>query len=69
MSKRIIVTSEDKNGRNTDFYDTYEHRSMTREKFVRDIERGKYDNYHVRNINGVPTPCSNPDKSKNNNLD
>lgn len=42
---------------------------MTRKEFVEEIKAGKYDNYHVRNINGIDTPCSNPDKSKNNNLD
>jgi hypothetical protein len=42
---------------------------MSREEFVREIEKGKYSDYHVRDINGVPTPVSNPDKSEQNNLD
>ncbi|EEI83543.1 hypothetical protein HMPREF0077_0425 [Anaerococcus tetradius ATCC 35098] len=42
---------------------------MTRQDFVRSIKAGNYENYHVRLINGIETPVSNPDKSKNNNLD
>jgi hypothetical protein len=42
---------------------------MTRPEFVRQIESGNYDNYHVRKINGVKTPVSNPDNSEKNNLD
>ena len=41
---------------------------MNRSQFVKSIEKGNYTDYHVRNINGVLTPCSNPDKNKNNNL-
>jgi hypothetical protein len=42
---------------------------MTNKEFVKEIKGGNYPNHHVRNINGVDTPVSNPDKSKNNNLD
>lgn len=42
---------------------------MTRNQFVKSINNGNYNNYHVRKINGIDTPVSNPDKSKNNNLD
>lgn len=41
---------------------------MTRNQFVREIERGNYPNHHIREINGVKTPVSNPDKSEINNL-
>lgn len=41
---------------------------MTRQQFVNQIKNGNYPNHHVRNISGVDTPVSNPDKSKNNNL-
>lgn len=41
---------------------------MTRSQFVREINKGNYENYHVRNINGLPTPVSNPDSKRNNNL-
>ena len=41
---------------------------MTRNQFVNAIKNGAYDNYHIRNINGVDTPVSNPDKNRNNNV-
>lgn len=68
MAKRISVTSENPNGRNTTFKDNYTKTNMTRTQFVQKIENGEYPNYHIRKINGVDTPVSNPDKSKNNNL-
>lgn len=67
--KRITVTKESDSGRNQKFRDNYKDKSMTRSQFVKEIERGNYDNYHVRDINGIKTPVSNPDKSTNNNLD
>lgn len=67
--KRISVTQESSTGRNERFRDNYSNTSMTRNQFVKAIENGNYENYHVRNINGVKTPVSNPDKSQNNNLD
>jgi hypothetical protein len=42
---------------------------MTRAEFVKKIEQGLYPNYHVRKIDGVKTPASNPDNSEANNLD
>lgn len=68
MPKRISVTHENSTGRNTNFHDNYTGTNMTRAQFVRQINNGNYENYHVRNINGVPTPVSNPDSSRNNNL-
>lgn len=41
---------------------------MTRAGFVKRIEKGEYPNYHVRKVNQIKTPASNPDKSKQNNL-
>ena len=67
--KRITVTSEDDNGRNQTFHDNYTGSDMTRQEFVKEIEQGNYQNYHIRNINGIDTPVSNPDSSTNNNLD
>ncbi len=67
--KRVTVTREDDNGRNQGFHDNVTNRNMNREQFVKSIERGNYDGYHVRVINNIPTPCSNPDRSTNNNLD
>lgn len=67
--KRVSVTNEDNKGRNQTFRDNYNKTDMTRKEFVSKIKQGNYDNYHVRKINGVDTPVSNPDSSKNNNLD
>jgi len=67
--KRIKVTQETQTGRNENFHDNYTGKDMTRKQFVNEINRGKYPNYHTRNINGVETPVSNPDQSKLNNLD
>lgn len=67
--KRITVTKESSSGRNQKFKDNYTGNDMNRPRFVKSIEQGNYPNYHVRNINGVKTPVSNPDSSKNNNLD
>lgn len=66
--KRITVTQESSSGRNQKFHDNYNGNEMTRTQFVREIECGNYNNYHVRNINGLKTPVSNPDGTKNNNL-
>lgn len=65
---RISVNRESDTGRNLTFHDNITGRNMNREQFVKSIENGRYSDYHVRTINGVPTPCSNPDRSKNNNL-
>jgi len=68
MSKRISVTRETDSGRNQRFRDNRTGTEMSRAELVRKIEQGEYDNYHVREINGVKTPVSNPDQSENNNL-
>jgi hypothetical protein len=41
---------------------------MSRTQFVKEIEKGNYSDYHVRKINGVKTPASNPDGKTGNNL-
>ena len=41
---------------------------MTRVKFVREVNRSTYDNYYVREINGIHTPCNKPDSNQKNNL-
>ena len=69
MPKRVTVTQESESGRNERFRDNYTGQNMTRNQFVREINNGNYDNYHVRIINNVPTPVSNPDNSERNNLD
>ena len=67
--KRVTVTGEGNTGRNQKFHDNYTGADMTRKQFVQEINQGNYKNYHVRNINGIDTPVSNPDSSTNNNLD
>ena len=67
--KRITVTQESNSGRNQRFHDNYTGADMSRAQFVREIEQGAYDNYHVRRVNAVKTPVSNPDAKRNNNLD
>lgn len=67
--KRVIVTRESESGRNLNFHDNYSGTDMSRAGFVQQIRQGNYPNYHVRRINGVETPVSNPDSSRNNNLD
>jgi hypothetical protein len=68
MSKRVSVTTESSSGSNQRFHDNYSKQDMTRRQFVNQITQGNYPNYHIRNINGIPTPVSNPDSSTNNNL-
>lgn len=68
MSKRISVLEEDLNGRNKHFRDNYTKEEMTSKQLVNKIKNGDYDKYHIRVINGIETPVSNPDPSTNNNL-
>ena len=53
MPKKVSVTQESNSGRNQRFRDNYTKTEMTRPEFVRQIEKGNYDNYHIREINGV----------------
>lgn len=68
MPKRVTVTQERNSGRNERFHDNFTGADMTRNQFNREIERGTYPKYHIREINGEKTPVSNPDNSENNNL-
>lgn len=68
-NKRIKVISETDTGRNTKFHDNRTGEDMTRAQFANEIDKGNYDNYHVRKINGLRTPVSNPDGKESNNLD
>lgn len=67
--KRVVVTKESDTGRNQIFHDNYTGEDMSRTQFVRKIEKGDYNNYHVRDVNGIKTPVSNPDAERDNNLD
>ena len=69
MPKTVVVINESDSGRNLKFHDTKNGNNMSRTEFVQKIEDGKYGSYHVRKINGLKTPVSNPDHSESNNLD
>lgn len=69
MAKSVRVTVEDDSGRNQRFHDDKSGKNMSRPEFVKQIEEGKFPDYHVRKINGLNTPVSNPDRSEGNNLD
>lgn len=66
--KRVDVIKESESGRNQRFRDNQTSAKMTRAEFVRAIEQDKYPKYHVRKINNIKTPVSNPDKTTDNNL-
>ena len=66
--KRITVTQESPTGRGLKFHDNRTGADMTRAQFVKQIEAGKYPNYHVRKLSGVKTPASNPDDREYNYL-
>ncbi|MBN2279431.1 MAG: hypothetical protein JXQ65_02520 [Candidatus Marinimicrobia bacterium] len=67
--KRVSVIKVDDNGRNQEFKDNFKNKTMNRNEFVNEIKKGNYPHYHIRTINHVETPVSNPDKRKSNNLD
>ncbi len=64
-SKSVIVLKEDENGRNQVFFDTISKEVLSASQFVSLIESGKYPNYAVKTIKGIPTPVSNPDGRSN----
>lgn len=68
MARKVTVTKESDTGRNLAFQDTKSGSEMTRAAFVKQIEQGSYADYHVRKINGVKTPVSNPNRSESDNL-
>lgn len=70
--KVVKTIAETSTGRNTLFQNTGNNEIMTRQEFVNRIKNPNsvyHDDYYVRNINGIETPVSKPDKSTNNNLD
>lgn len=69
MAKSVRVTSESDSGRNQRFHDNKSGKNMTRAGFVEEIKKGNFNDYHVRKINGLNTPVSNPDGKEGNNLD
>lgn len=69
MKKPIQVTQENETGRNQKFSDPNKGgKSMTRPQFVKEIEKGNYPDYHVRKVEGIKTPVSNPNRSEGDNL-
>lgn len=64
--KTVKVIRQTKSGRNTGFRDG--SKNMTRSQFVKEIKSGNYKGYTVKNINGIQTPVSKPDRSSGNNL-
>lgn len=62
---KVIQTYE---GKNVRFQDQSTKKEMTKKQFVKEIQKGNYEDYHVREINKEKTPVSNPDKTKKNNL-
>lgn len=65
--KRVSVVKESSSGRNLKFKINRSNKTITRAVFVKKIESG-LSGYHVRTINGVKTPVSNPDGKSGNNL-
>ncbi len=66
--QRVTVTSESDSGRNQRFHDNRTGQDMTRAQFVKEIRKGNFDDYHVRKINGLDTPVSNPNAREGDNL-
>ena len=69
MAKTVRTIRETDTGRNIKFIDIKTKETMTRSQFVKEIENGNYQSYHIRDINDIKTPVSNPDKKTSNNLD
>lgn len=69
MAKTVVVIEESESGRNLEFIDKKNNKTMSRTEFVKKIENGTYNDYHIRKINGIKTPVSNPDGKEGNNLD
>ena len=64
----IKVIEESESGRNKKFRDTVKNKIMTSPQFVKEIENGNYRKFHIRKINGIKTPVSNPNKKTKDNL-
>jgi hypothetical protein len=67
--KRVKTISESETGENLRFHDNYTWGDMTKKQFVKKIEGGDYPKHHIRIIDWVETPVSNPDSKVDNNLD
>ena len=67
-SKPVIVLTEDEKERNQTFLDLVKNLVFSREEFIAQIKAKNYPGYTVKLLNGIPTPVSNPDGRKKNNL-
>lgn len=66
---KVTVIKESDTGRNERFRDTRTGKEVTRNQFIKAIDKGVYGNdYYHREINGVETPVSKPDGNSRNNL-
>jgi len=66
--KQVTVIEESDSGRNKKFHDNRTGEDMTRAQFAKKIKGGQYDDYHVRKVNGLDTPVSNPNGRDSDNL-
>jgi hypothetical protein len=66
-NNKITVTSESDTGRNTRFH-VPGHGEIPRQTLVQQIRAGEHEGYHVRVINRVATPVSNPNGNSDDNL-
>jgi hypothetical protein len=64
---KITVTHESETGRNTRF-DVPGQGDISRQALVQQIRAGQPADYHLRVINGLATPVSNPNGSDCDNL-
>ncbi len=66
--KNFVVTKESETGRNQEYMHSATGLKLNRAEMVKEIENGNIANAHIRVINGIKTPVTNPDGNKNNNL-
>jgi hypothetical protein len=69
MEKNIRAITQTPTGRNTKFKNIKTRKTITLEKFIREIQKGNYNGYHIRKMNNKKVPVSNRDKFKGNNLE
>jgi len=69
MAKSVRVISESESGRNQKFHDDKSGKNMNSAEFVKEIKKGNFNDYHIRKVNGLATPVSNPDRKESDNLD
>lgn len=65
---RVSVIEESDTGRNKKFIDNKTGKTMTRAQFANEIDNEKYKDYHVRKVNNLRTPVSNPNTDEDDNL-